>query len=40
MFLLAYVFAASWFVTGATAAHLPALLELAFLDSNLYDPME
>ena len=28
MFLLAYIFAASWFVTGAMAAHLPALLEL------------
>jgi MFS family permease len=27
MFLLAYVFAASWFVTGAMAAHLPALFE-------------
>jgi MFS family permease len=27
MCLLAYVFAASWFVTGAMAAHLPALLE-------------
>jgi MFS family permease len=27
MILLAYVFAASWFVTGAMAAHLPALLE-------------
>jgi MFS family permease len=27
MFLLAYVFAASWFVTGAMAAHLPALIE-------------
>lgn len=27
MLLLAYVFAASWFVTGAMAAHLPALLE-------------
>jgi len=27
MFLLAFVFAASWFVTGAMAAHLPALLE-------------
>ena len=27
MVLLAYVFAASWFVTGAMAAHLPALLE-------------
>jgi predicted MFS family arabinose efflux permease len=27
MFLLAYVFAAAWFVTGAMAAHLPALLE-------------
>jgi predicted MFS family arabinose efflux permease len=28
MFLLAYVFAASWFVTGAMAAHLPALLQI------------
>jgi hypothetical protein len=27
MILLAYVFAASWFVTGAMAAHLPTLLE-------------
>ena len=27
MILLAYVFAASWFVTGAMAAHLPSLLE-------------
>ena len=27
MFLLAYVFAAAWFVTGAMAAHLPTLLE-------------
>jgi predicted MFS family arabinose efflux permease len=27
MVVLAYVFAASWFVTGAMAAHLPALLE-------------
>jgi MFS family permease len=27
MTLLAFVFAASWFVTGAMAAHLPALLE-------------
>jgi predicted MFS family arabinose efflux permease len=27
MILLAYVFAASWFVTGAMAAHLPALFE-------------
>jgi predicted MFS family arabinose efflux permease len=27
MTLLAYVFAASWFVTGAMGAHLPALLE-------------
>jgi MFS family permease len=27
MVLLAYVFAASWFVTGAMAAHLPALIE-------------
>jgi hypothetical protein len=27
MLLLAYVFAASWFVTGAMAAHLPRLLE-------------
>jgi MFS family permease len=27
MVLLAYVFAASWFVTGAMAAHLPTLLE-------------
>lgn len=29
MFLLAFVFAASWFVTGSMAAHLPALLERA-----------
>jgi MFS family permease len=29
MFLLAFVFAAGWFVTGAMAAHLPGLLELA-----------
>jgi predicted MFS family arabinose efflux permease len=29
MFLLAFVFAAGWFVTGAMAAHLPALLERA-----------
>jgi predicted MFS family arabinose efflux permease len=28
MVLLAFVFAASWFVTGAMAAHLPRLLEL------------
>jgi predicted MFS family arabinose efflux permease len=28
MILLAYVFAASWFVTGAMAAHLPALFEM------------
>src|ERR1051326_675994 len=27
MYLLAYVFAAAWFVTGAMAAHLPALFE-------------
>jgi len=27
MILLAYVFAAAWFVTGAMAAHLPALFE-------------
>lgn len=27
MFLLAFVFAAAWFVTGAMAAHLPGLLE-------------
>ena len=27
MFLLAYVFAAAWFVTGSMAAHLPRLLE-------------
>jgi Major Facilitator Superfamily len=27
MFILAYVFAAAWFVTGAMAAHLPALFE-------------
>jgi hypothetical protein len=27
MILLAYIFAASWFVTGAMAAHLPTLLE-------------
>ena len=29
MFLLAVVFAAAWFVTGAMAAHLPRLLERA-----------
>jgi predicted MFS family arabinose efflux permease len=29
MFLLAFVFAASWFVTGSMAAHLPRLLEAA-----------
>ena len=29
MLLLAYVFAAAWFVTGSMAAHLPRLLELA-----------
>jgi MFS family permease len=29
MFLLAFVFAAGWFVTGAMAAHLPGLLERA-----------
>jgi MFS family permease len=29
MLLLAFVFAAAWFVTGAMAAHLPRLLELA-----------
>jgi predicted MFS family arabinose efflux permease len=29
MFLLAFVFAAAWFVTGAMAAHLPGLLERA-----------
>jgi MFS family permease len=29
MFLLAFVFAAAWFVTGAMAAHLPNLLERA-----------
>jgi MFS family permease len=29
MFLLAFVFAAAWFVTGAMAAHLPRLLERA-----------
>ena len=29
MFLLAFVFAAVWFVTGAMASHLPALLERA-----------
>jgi predicted MFS family arabinose efflux permease len=28
MMLLAYVFAAGWFVTGAMAAHLPALFEM------------
>ena len=28
MFLLAFVFAAAWFVTGAMSAHLPRLLEL------------
>ena len=27
MFLLAFVFAAAWFVTGSMAAHLPRLLE-------------
>ena len=29
MFLLAFVFAAAWFVTGAMSAHLPRLLELS-----------
>ena len=29
MFLLAFIFAAGWFVTGAMAAHLPKLLETA-----------
>jgi MFS family permease len=29
MFLLAFVFSAGWFVTGAMATHLPKLLELA-----------
>ena len=29
MFLLAFVFAAAWFVTGSMAAHLPGLLESA-----------
>jgi hypothetical protein len=29
MLLLAFVFAAAWFVTGSMAAHLPRLLELA-----------
>jgi len=29
MFLLAFVFAAGWFVTGSMAAHMPALLERA-----------
>ena len=29
MFLLAFVFAAVWFVTGSMAAHLPRLLERA-----------
>jgi predicted MFS family arabinose efflux permease len=29
MFLLAFVFAAAWFVTGSMAAHLPTLLERA-----------
>lgn len=29
MFLVAFVFAATWFVTGSMAAHLPRLLELA-----------
>ncbi|MGO9020368.1 MAG: MFS transporter [Syntrophobacteraceae bacterium] len=29
MFLLAFVFAAAWFVTGSMAAHLPRLLEVA-----------
>jgi hypothetical protein len=29
MAILAFVFAASWFVTGAMAAHLPRLLEIA-----------
>jgi hypothetical protein len=28
MILLAYVFAAAWFVTGAMAAHLPSLFEM------------
>jgi predicted MFS family arabinose efflux permease len=34
MFLLAFVFAASWFVTGAMSAHLPRLLELAGASSS------
>ncbi len=29
MFLLAFVFAASWFVTGSMAAHMPELLQIA-----------
>jgi hypothetical protein len=29
MAILAFVFAATWFVTGAMAAHLPRLLEIA-----------
>jgi predicted MFS family arabinose efflux permease len=34
MILLAFVFAASWFVTGAMSAHLPRLLELAGASSS------
>src|SRR6185312_1984337 len=29
MFLLAFVFAAAWFVTGSMAAHMPELLQIA-----------
>lgn len=34
MFLLAFIFAAGWFVTGSMAAHLPALLERAGASSH------
>lgn len=34
MFLLAFIFSAGWFVTGAMAAHLPALLERAGASSH------
>jgi hypothetical protein len=31
MAILAFVFAATWFVTGAMAAHLPRLLEMRWI---------
>jgi hypothetical protein len=34
MAILAFVFAATWFVTGAMAAHLPRLLEIAGASHN------